>query len=136
MTGAPQRAVEECLIDLFQHLGIHQAHIAAGQQVASDWLGLAIRYSERVASLSLVSPRPLSELSTLQCPLLVLAGDKGPNADASVKALTLVPGATSHILRSYECLPWSDIIADRAAEIGPAMLGFLEANVIPPVSLR
>jgi ubiquinone/menaquinone biosynthesis C-methylase UbiE len=83
-----------------------------------------------------VSPRPLSELSTLQCPLLVLAGDKGPNADASVKALALVPGATSHILRSYECLPWSDIIADRAAEIGPAMLGFLEANVIPPVSLR
>src|SRR3954470_15890210 len=78
MTGASERAIEDCLVDLFQHLGVDRAHIAAGQQVASDWLGLATRYAERVASLSLVSPRPIPELRTLQCPVFVLAGDKGP----------------------------------------------------------
>jgi len=103
MTGASQRAVEDCLIDVFQNLGIDRAHIAAGQQVASDWLGLATRYPERVASLSLVSPRPLPELRTLECPVFVLAGDKGANADASVKALAQVQSAASHILCGYEC---------------------------------
>src|SRR5205814_4171450 len=128
MTGASERAIEDCLVDLFQHLGIDRAHIAAGQQVASDWLGLATRYPERVASLSLVSPRPLPELRTLQCPFFVLVGDKGPRADASVKALAQVPNATSHVLLGYECLPWSDIIADRSAEIGPAIAAFLDVN--------
>ena len=136
MTGASQRAVEDCLIDVFQNLGIDRAHIAAGQQVASDWLGLATQYAERVASLSLVSPRPLPELCTLECPVFVLAGDKGPNADASIKALAQIPSAASHMLRGYECLPWADVIADRGAEIGPAMSAFLDANSIPAVSLR
>src|SRR5947208_2137303 len=136
MTGASQRAVEDCLIDVFQNLGIDRAHIAAGQQVASDWLGLATQYAERVASLSLVSPRPLPELCTLECPVFVLAGDKGPNADASIKALAQIPSAASHMLRGYECLPWADVIADRGAEIGPAMSAFLDANSIPSVSLR
>src|SRR5438552_15080203 len=108
MTGASERAIEDCLVDLFQHFGIDRAHIAAGQQVAGDWLGLATRYPERVASLSLVSPRPTPELGTLPCPLFVLAGDKGPTADAAVKTLAQVPSAASHMLRGYECLPWAD----------------------------
>ena len=135
MTGASQRAVEDCLIDVFQYLGIDRAHIAAGQLMARDWLGLATRNAERVASLSLVSPRPIPELRTLHCPVFVLAGDKGPNADASVKALAQVPNAGSHVLLGYECLPWADIIADRNAEIGPAIAAFLDVNTIPPISL-
>ena len=103
MTGASQRAVEDCLIDVFQNLGIDRAHIAAGQQVAADWLGLATRYPERVASLSLVSPRPLPELRTLECPVFVLAGDKGPNADASIKALAQVKRLALFKLRSSPC---------------------------------
>jgi hypothetical protein len=61
METTPMRAVEDCLIGMFQSRGIAQAHIAAGQLVPGDWLGLAARYPERVASLILVSPRPRSE---------------------------------------------------------------------------
>jgi pimeloyl-ACP methyl ester carboxylesterase len=62
MDTMPTRAVEDCLIELFQALGIAQAHIAAGQLVPGDWLGLATGYPERVASLILVSPRPRSAI--------------------------------------------------------------------------
>jgi SAM-dependent methyltransferase len=135
MTAGSQRAVEDCLIDLFQHLGIDRAHVAAGQQVASDWLGLATRYGERIASLSLVSPRPRPELRTLQCPVFILAGDQGATAEATTKALAELPGAASYILRGYEFLPWCDMIADRIDEIGPALSDFLNAHTIAPVSL-
>src|ERR1700736_3722633 len=80
MGTTPTRAVEDCLIELFQALGIAQAHIAAGQLVPGDWLGLATLYPERVASLILVSPRPRSELNGLKSRLLVVAGDKGMRA--------------------------------------------------------
>ena len=60
MTGASERAVEDRLIDLFQYLGIDRAHIAAGQLAATDWLGLATRYAERVASLSLGLAAPFT----------------------------------------------------------------------------
>ena len=51
------RPVEACLIDLFRHLGIERAHIVAGQRSEGDWTGMATHYAERVATLSLVSPR-------------------------------------------------------------------------------
>jgi hypothetical protein len=44
METTPTQAVEDCLIELFQSLGIAQTHIAAGQLVPGDWLGLAARY--------------------------------------------------------------------------------------------
>ncbi len=107
----PTRAVEDCLIEMFQSLGIAQAHIAAGQLVPGDWLGLAAGYPERVASLILVSPRPRSELSRLESRLLVVAGDKGLSAQGPAKLLADLPSAAAHILRDYECLPWADVIA-------------------------
>ena len=113
MTTDGNRPIEACLIDLFRHLGIERAHIAAGQQSGGDWPGLATHYAERVATLSLVSPRPMPELRSLQCPLLVLAGDQGPTAAAADKTLEEVPRAASHRLRGYEYLLWSDVMADR-----------------------
>ena len=129
------RTVEDCLIELFQALGIAQAHIAAGQLVLSDWLGLAAGYPERVASLILVSPRPRSELNGLESRLLVLAGDKGPSAQGPAKLLADMPGATALILRDYECLPWADMIAERGADIAPALLRFLDTHTLPPAPL-
>ena len=41
MTTDGNRPIEACLIDLFRHLGIERAHIAAGQQSGGDWPGLA-----------------------------------------------------------------------------------------------
>jgi hypothetical protein len=127
--------IEACLIGLFRHLGIERAHIAAAGQGGGDWLGLATHYAERVATLSLVSPRPMPELHSLQCPLLVLAGDQGPTAAAADKALVEVPRAASHRLRGYEYLIWSDVMADRGEEIAAAMSNFLDAHALPAVSL-
>jgi hypothetical protein len=101
METTPTRAVEDCLIELFQALGIAQAHIAAGQLVSSDWLGLAAGYLERVASLILVSPRPRSELNGLKSRLLVVAGDKGMSAQGPAKLLADLPSVAAHILRDY-----------------------------------
>jgi hypothetical protein len=98
------QAVEHRLIELFQALGIAQAHIAAGQLVVTDWLGLATGYPERIASLILMSPRPRSELGGLESRLLVVAGDKGPSAQGAAKLLADLPSASAHILRDYECL--------------------------------
>jgi hypothetical protein len=42
---------------------------------------------------------------------------------------------STHILRGYEWQPWSDVIADRGAEIGAAMLDFLDRHPIPAVTL-
>src|SRR5437762_211682 len=77
------RSVEDCVIELFQSLGIVQAHLASGQLVPGDWLGLTARHPARIASLTLVSPRPRPELHPLGSRLLVVAGDKGPAAEGS-----------------------------------------------------
>jgi pimeloyl-ACP methyl ester carboxylesterase len=78
------RPLETALIELLQHLGIGRAHFAAGQLVPTDWIGLAARYPERIASLTLVSPRVRRpELKSLGSRLMVLAGDAGPSSDFS-----------------------------------------------------
>jgi SAM-dependent methyltransferase len=135
MTAAPARPVQDSLIDLFQHLGFDRVHIASGQFVPSDWLGLVAQHPERVASLTLMSPRPRPQLHALAARLLVVAGDQGPGAAHPAKLLADLPNVASYILPGYECLPWSDIIADRGAEITPALLRFLDAHPLPAAAL-
>jgi len=134
---AAARPVEARVIELLEHLGIEQAHIAAGRLVQSDWHGLATVHPERVASLTLISPQILGpgELGGLASRLLIVSGDQGPTAEGTVKLLKDLPEATSHILRGYEYLPWSDVPSEHAAEIGTAMLGFLDRHPAQPVSL-
>jgi pimeloyl-ACP methyl ester carboxylesterase len=74
-----ERPIEECLLELLDCLGIEQAHIAAGgNPTFTDWHGLATRYPERIASLTVVSPAILdgSELAGMASRLLVVAGDQ------------------------------------------------------------
>src|SRR5205814_1571604 len=111
------------------------AHLASGQLVPGDWLGLVARHSARIASLTLVSPRPRPELHPLGSRLMVVAGDKGPDAEHSARLRAEMPDAVSHLLRDYECLPWSDVIADRGTEIAPALLRFLDEHPLPPTLL-
>jgi hypothetical protein len=47
--------VEQRVLQLFEHLGISRAHIAA--RVPQDWKGFVTTYPERVTSLTLVCPR-------------------------------------------------------------------------------
>ena len=135
MTLPPMRPLEASLVDLFQHLGIDRTHFAAGQLVPTDWVGLAAHYPERIASLTLVSPRlPRPELEALGPHLMVLAGDAGPSAQGPARSLAELTQARSLVLRDYECLPWSDLAADRGAEIASAWLGFLDGLPLPALA--
>ena len=127
MTGEI-RSVEQCIVELFDHLGIEQAHIAAGRLVRGDWHGLATKHPERIASLTLISPQMLEpgDLAGLAARRLVVAGDQGPTAEGTVKLVADLPNATSCILRDYEYFPWSDFASERGGEIGTAMLEFLD----------
>jgi SAM-dependent methyltransferase len=137
MTSVGGRPVEAHLSDLFDHLGIERAHIAAGRLGLTDWQGLATRHQDRVASLTLINPPILDagQIRGLASRMLVVAGDVGPTAEGSVKLLADLPGTSSHILRGFECHPWSDVITDRGSEIGRVMLGFLDRHPAPALSL-
>jgi len=57
MKTTAARPIEDCVLDLFRHLGVEQAHIAAGgPPPLKDWHSLATLYPERVASLTVISP--------------------------------------------------------------------------------
>jgi len=137
VTSAEVRPVEACLVDLFEHLEIERAHIAAGRLGLTDWQGLANRHPDRVASLTLINPPILDadRLRGLTSRVLAVAGDQGPTAEGSAKLLAELPDARSLLLRGFECHPWSDVIADRGSEIGPVMLGFLDRHPVPAVAL-
>jgi SAM-dependent methyltransferase len=136
-TASAARPVEACLVDLFEHLGIERAHIAAGRLGLTDWQGLATRHPDRVASLTLINPPILdaSRLRGVASRILAVSGDLGPTAEGAVKLLADLPGAASLLLRGFECHPWSDVIADCGSEIGPAMLSFLDRHPAPAVAL-
>jgi ubiquinone/menaquinone biosynthesis C-methylase UbiE len=67
--------------------------------------------------------------------IFAVTGDSGPTAEGANKLLADLPEAALHVLRGFECHPWSDVIAERGAEIGSAILGFLDAHPVPAVSL-
>jgi hypothetical protein len=138
MRTAAGRPIEACLLDLFRHLGVEQAHIAAGgPPPLMDWHSLATLHPERVASLTLISPPILdtAPLAGLASRILVVAGDRGALTPGAAKFANSLPNASAHILRDYDWQPWSDVIADRGAEIGAAMLDFLDRHPLPAVRL-
>jgi SAM-dependent methyltransferase len=122
------RSAEDCVIELFDHLGIERAHLAAGRLVRSDWYGLATKHPDRIASLTLISPQILdpSEFGGFASRMLAVAGDQGPTAEGTAKLMAALPDATSHILPGYEYLPWSDLASDRGTEVASAMLQFFD----------
>jgi SAM-dependent methyltransferase len=138
MRTAAARPIEACLLDLLQHFGIERAHIAAGgPPPLKDWHSLATLHPERVASLTLISPPMLdtAPLAGLASRILIVAGGRGSLADGAAKFANSLPSVWAHVLRGYEWLPWSDVIADRGAEIGAAMLDFLDRHPLPAVRL-
>jgi hypothetical protein len=64
--------IEERIMQVLQHLSIAPAHIAA--RVPGDWLGLAAKHPEAVASLTLVCPQGMEP--DLLSPLASAAGDR------------------------------------------------------------
>src|SRR5262245_10694013 len=118
--------VEERLVQLLQHLGIARAHVAA--RGGGDWGGLAARHPGCIASLTLICPRGMdpSTLATLAPRLLVLAGDQG-RPDALVRQ-AVAPLQSATLITLRDCVSptiYADVVADRSADIGAAMVDFL-----------
>jgi precorrin-6B methylase 2 len=138
MRTAAARPIEAYLLDLLQHFGIERAHIAAGgPPPLKDWYSLATLHPERVASLTLISPPVVDPgpLAGLASRMLVFAGDQGRLARGAAELTANLSSVSAHILRGYEWQPWSDVIADRGAEIGAAVLDFLDRHPLPTVRL-
>jgi hypothetical protein len=137
MTTA-ERPIEECVVELLEHLGIERAHIAAGgAPTLTDWHGLAIRHPERIASLTVVSPPLLdgSELAAVASRLLVVAGDQADTGQGAVRLASDLPGVSLHSLRGYEAQPWADVAADRGDALTAAMFAFLGRHAATPIAL-
>src|SRR5215471_2804727 len=126
MSTEVELPVEERLLQLLQHLGIERAHVAA--RGGGDWGGLAAKHPDCIASLTLICPRGMdpSTLSTLAPRLLVLAGDQGRPDEIVRQAVGNLQEATLITLRDYVSPTiYADVVADRTADIGTAMLDFL-----------
>jgi SAM-dependent methyltransferase len=67
--------------------------------------------------------------------MLVVAGDQGPHARGAAELMTRLPNVSAHILRGYEWWPWTDIVTDKGAEIGAAMLDCLDRHPLPAIRL-
>jgi ubiquinone/menaquinone biosynthesis C-methylase UbiE len=68
--------------------------------------------------------------------MLVVGGDQGPPAERVRRAMERVPEARLVTLRDYAFAAWTDVAADRIAEIGGALLQFLEHTPPPAGGTR
>jgi ubiquinone/menaquinone biosynthesis C-methylase UbiE len=126
------------LIALLDHLGVKKAHVAT--QIPADLAGLATEHAERLGGIVLCAPVRLdpSPFAAVADRMLLISAEYGPTFDVCLRAAERLPGAQRYVLDSYEALGWSDVAADRAAEIATTMTGFLGqigADVpLPPAS--
>src|SRR5579859_1019301 len=137
MTSAPPPPqIAHRLAQLFDHLGIRRAHVGGGY--AGDAVSLVRAAPESVASMTLVCsfrvpPEPFARLGSR---LLFIHGDRGPGASSAPHALAALPEAQQLTLNDYPDAAWSDAIADRGAEIAPALLAFLGKVTVDPIRLE
>jgi SAM-dependent methyltransferase len=115
------------LTQLMQHLRLAAAHFAT--QVPGDLAGFAARYPERIGGLVLCTPTRLdpSPFAQLAPRLLMIAGEKGLSAEATRRAHDRLPEAQRFILDRYDAAGWSDVAAERGAEVAFLITRFLSA---------
>ena len=118
----------ERLLALLDHLGIGKAHVAT--QIPADIAGLAMHHAERLGGIVLCTPVRLdpTPFAALAERVLMISGEYGPTFEVCLRAADRLPGAERYVLDSYEALGWSDVGADRSAEIAAAMTGFLQRS--------
>jgi len=126
MDAEAEPSTEDRLRQLLRHLGIDQAHFAG---YPADWPRLAARYPEVFSSFTVIAapsfdPRAVEPLAAKS---LVITGDRGRAAEATLGGMDRLPGAELVTLPDYEILGWSDVAAERTDELGGAMLQFLAA---------
>jgi len=113
------------LIALLDHLGIAKAHIAT--QIPADIAGLVTEHAERLGGIVLCTPVRLdpAPFAAIAERMLMISGEYGPTFEVCLRAADRLGAAQRYVLDSYEALGWSDVAADRAAELTASMKGFL-----------
>jgi SAM-dependent methyltransferase len=113
------------LAALLDHLGIGRAHL--GAQIAGEAASLLQHCPDRIAGIVLCTPTRLDPppFAPVAGRLLVIAGERGEAAEVAARAARLLPAARRHVLADFEAWTWTDVVAERTAEIAEAMTGFL-----------
>src|SRR6266851_2532579 len=124
-TAAPALQIEDRLAQLFHHLGISRAHVGGGY--AADAVSLVRASPESIASMTLVCPfrLPTEPFRPFAARVMFIHGDRGPGAGSAARIRTALPQAHLLTLRDYVDAAWSDALAERRAEIEPALLPVL-----------
>lgn len=122
---AEQLTLEERFRALLEHLGLAKVHVAGGY--ALDAVTLARAVPDAIVSMALVCPfrLPSEPFRSLEDRVLFFSGDSGPNASSVPHVLADLPRARSIRLQNYADAAWADAVAERRAEIEPALLDFL-----------
>ena len=126
MTTHPELSIEERICQLLLHLKIQRAHFAASQP--SDWTTLAAKHPQIFASLTLIGRVPVDPktLEHLSSRLLVVYGDRGPDAPRVQPVLARLPEAELVSVANYALNgSWNDIVGDRTDAVGNALKRFL-----------
>jgi ubiquinone/menaquinone biosynthesis C-methylase UbiE len=115
------------LVALMDHLGLGAAYF--GTPIPRDIAGLAMACPERLAGVVLCVPSRLdpAPFAAIAERILMIAGERGPAADATASAAVRLPQAERTILAGYDAPgSWSDAVADRTDEIVERMTAFLD----------
>lgn len=126
MASAVEQPTERRIIQVFQHLGIERAHVAA--RVVGDWYGLVTAYPQTLASLILVCPQGMDpgSLSPLASRLLVISGEHGRPADSLRHVMVRLPEARLAVLPGYDSpTPYADVAVDCTAALAAALGDFM-----------
>ncbi len=119
--------VEDSITGVLRELGIERAHFAS--RGLNDWHGVASRYPEAVASLTLVCPLGFdpSALAPLSERLLVFNGDSGGASQTIARNTTDLPSA--NMVTLPDCpFPdnYNDLAVHRGRDVVAPMLDFLD----------
>jgi SAM-dependent methyltransferase len=115
------------LIALMEHLGLDAAYF--GTPIPRDISGLVAEYPERVAGVVLCVPSRLDPAPFVGIAdrVLMIAGERGPAAEATARAALRLHGAEQQVLTGYDAPgSWSDAVADRTDEIARHMMAFFD----------
>lgn len=123
---------QDRLLALWDHLGLHSAHVAT--QMPGDIAGLIQAAPDRVGGVVLcvparLDPEPFAGVAER---LWMVSGATGMTASVTAAAALRLPSASRYVLAEYEAPGWADVVADRTAEV-ISVFGALPA--LPPVNL-
>jgi SAM-dependent methyltransferase len=139
MSSGLDPSLSDRLIAVWDYFGVREAFVAT--QVPTDLAELAARQPERIAGAAFCAPNRLDPrpFAAIADRLLLISGDRGVAAGTTERAAARLAGAERFVLADYDALGWSDVVADRTAEIAEAMLGFLggrRASLPKPVGAQ